>query len=508
MTRKPQRRTKLPTLPALRILIALTVAAGAVWTLGVGQTAAAPTSLPANCHAVAGELPNLCPSTPTAASDGTHKPQLQVRSDGTLRYHFDAVLWNGGGAFQLEGSACDSSQCPKVTQRIWEGDGEPGGSSRREPISGGRLIIEVGDGHHHYHYENAALYELLVPGGQSRATAKIGFCMFDTFPDPDGEITANYYPASSGPCSRSGSSVAMGISRGWGDYYPLNIANQWIVVNGLPAGSYTLRSTINPGREFIEADYDDNVLEETRTIPGATAADIAIDAAAAAPTVVELNGTVEGRDVDVVYQGGPTHTSAGPVLKFEILTLPQHGTLTSLLRTGNTTAEVTYTPSPDFAGSDSFTYRTEDDRNLDSHPATVTIGSSGAPANNGRPTVIGAPVLGEKLTSSPGSWSGEGPLAFAYQWQRCDTSGANCVNLVTPTTNTHLVGSGDVGSTIRVIVAASNGSGSVAAVSDTTATVTASPVLSQTSATGAGDPTRSGSATGPTLATAAPARTR
>ena len=57
---------------------------------------AAPTSLPPDCAPVGGEPPHLCPSTPTDVSDGRFAPQLQILSDGTERYHFDAVLWNRG----------------------------------------------------------------------------------------------------------------------------------------------------------------------------------------------------------------------------------------------------------------------------------------------------------------------------------------------------------------------------------------------------------------------------
>ena len=98
-------------LGSMLALLGLTCLA-AVMLSGVATASPlAPTSLPPNCVAVGGELPNLCPSTPTDVSDGRLAPQLQVRSDGTVRYHFDAVLWNHGPAFQLEGSSCSGSVC-------------------------------------------------------------------------------------------------------------------------------------------------------------------------------------------------------------------------------------------------------------------------------------------------------------------------------------------------------------------------------------------------------------
>ena len=36
---------------------------------------------------------------------------------------------------------------------------------------------------------------------------------------------------------------------------------------------------------------------------------------------------------------------------------------------------------------------------------------------------------GKLLTASPGSWTGSPAPTFTYQWQRCDSSGANCANI-------------------------------------------------------------------------------
>jgi hypothetical protein len=53
-------------------------------------------------------------------------------------------------------------------------------------------------------------------------------------------------------------------------------------------------------------------------------------------------------------------------LTFSIVTLPAHGTL------GGTVPSITYTPDPDFIGSDSFTFKANDSE-FDSVPATVSI---------------------------------------------------------------------------------------------------------------------------------------
>ena len=43
------------------------------------------------------------------------------------------------------------------------------------------------------------------------------------------------------------------------------------------------------------------------------------------------------------------------------------------------------------------------------------------------PTVAGAAGAGRQLMASPGTWSGLGPVTFAYQWYRCDGTGSHCL---------------------------------------------------------------------------------
>ena len=122
-----------------------------------------------------------------------------------------------------------------------------------------------------------------------------------------------------------------------------------------------------------------------------------------------------------------------------------------------------------------------------------------SPSNTAPPTVSGSAVQGQTLTASPGSWSGDTPMTFAYQWQRCNSGGSSCSSISGETGTTRLVDSGDVGSTLRVQVTATNSSGSTSATSNATAVITSSgsgaPVNSA-------EPTISGSATQGSVLTA------
>src|SRR5439155_13740013 len=87
-----------------------------------------------------------------------------------------------------------------------------------------------------------------------------------------------------------------------------------------------------------------------------------------------------------------------------------------------------------------------------------------APANSSPPTISGAAQEGQVLAADPGSWSGSAPITYAYQWRRCDSAGANCVDIAGAATQTYTLSSADVGKTVRVSVTATNSVGSGSAV--------------------------------------------
>ncbi len=102
----------------------------------------------------------------------------------------------------------------------------------------------------------------------------------------------------------------------------------------------------------------------------------------------------------------------------------------------------------------------------------VTAAPSGAPENTAAPTISGTAKEGHALSASGGSWIGS-ENAYAYQWLRCDASGAGCSAIASATGLTHVLTTADAGATLRVTVTATNKAGSGTAVSPRTGTVVA-----------------------------------
>ena len=108
--------------------------------------------------------------------------------------------------------------------------------------------------------------------------------------------------------------------------------------------------------------------------------------------------------------------------------------------------------------------------------AVVTAPPPAPPVNTADPAISGISQEGQLLTASPGTWTGYPAPTLAFQWRRCDVSGASCVDIASATNDTYTPVGGDVGSTIRVVVAGTNGSGSSSATTAQTAVVAPAPV--------------------------------
>ncbi len=129
---------------------------------------------------------------------------------------------------------------------------------------------------------------------------------------------------------------------------------------------------------------------------------------------------------------------------------------------------------------------------------TINVANSAStapspPVNTGMPTVTGLPQAGQTLTATNGNWSGTQPISYSYQWMRCDSGGAGCNAITGATSVSYAVTGADVGSTLKVMVTATNSVGSAGSTSAATTIVqatssapvnTAQPTITGTSQDG------------------------
>lgn len=370
--------------------IAATVALGAVVLAGSAYAAMAGTT-----------KPDLVPLLPTSRPSGTAIPSVYVDSytePGHLLYRFDAVIKNEGGAmdiFMKDGVAYqaewpngvpdspDPNKPPTATASVLDRSSD-----------GATFIYSTAPGHNHWHFQNAARYDLLLHGRGTRTSAKIGFCMFDTW-KTDVPGSPRYFPTyykGSGPfswCAHGHPEVTFtreGISPHWGDLYGAQTSWQWVDVSGLRPGTYGLRATVNPAGYLDESDVSNNSITVDRVVPG-------VIAPSRAKTVATPSGIRFGVGARIVAPSIPavrdpatcnpktdtgcylSTTTDGP-LTFAVTRAPTHGTLT-LLSTTDRHARFRYVPDAGYHGTDSFTYTATDKRGLVSRPATFNLTVSG-----------------------------------------------------------------------------------------------------------------------------------
>ena len=105
--------------------------------------------------------------------------------------------------------------------------------------------------------------------------------------------------------------------------------------------------------------------------------------------------------------------------------------------------------------------------------ATTTVAGAGAgrPRNTKAPSVSGTTSPGATLHGDAGTWTGTQPIAFTFQWLRCDSSGNNCLELPGQKDDSYTLRDGDIDHTMRIRVTAENSVGTRNRLSAQTAVV-------------------------------------
>jgi hypothetical protein len=237
------------------------------------------------------------PSSPTATATGAELwPDLQTQPPKDLevvgvrvgprierRLRFDNEVANRGpGPFEVFPVSQDCNGDGDVRndrtamQRIYQ-DSNGSGAFERGSDTAARTVpigcMTFHPQHHHWHLEQFAGYALRAIrvdgtlGPPVAASTKVSFCIIDVnhpLPELVGSPTSAYYTT----CGRNDTT---GISVGWSDEYRSTLADQYVVISGVPDGVYCLVSTSDPPGRMVETTTANNAARVRVTLSGNTA---------------------------------------------------------------------------------------------------------------------------------------------------------------------------------------------------------------------------------------------
>jgi hypothetical protein len=394
-----------------------------VSTAGLGALVAAGTGAPSS------DLPDLTAQLPDARTGSPNARWVDtLEIPGRTLFRFDSVIHNEGpGVFEV------TRVGGTTYQRTWGGGLPPGVGTAKTVPSGGSpalralasggagqpnaLQYSYATGHHHFHSQRIAAYELQTTAGAPvRAAAKnlAGFCLYDSWGNGGGQ----FYPNDNTSCARDEDrytgDLRMGISPGWGDLYNSQLWDQWVDVTDVTPGEYRLAATVNPQGIYEERDQGNNSASVPVTIPGVIVSAKSLATNVGQAVDIPLTGQVIGKDVrsrrnitcDTTFDAGCMVPATGSVASWTV-SAPTAGQVS---RTG---ATVRYTPPAGYNGVATFTYTGTDSRGLTSKPATVTItvtqgGTGGGGTGGGTGGTGGTGDAGGGATTGGGTGTSTG----------------------------------------------------------------------------------------------------
>jgi hypothetical protein len=109
--------------------------------------------------------------------------------------------------------------------------------------------------------------------------------------------------------------------------------------------------------------------------------------------------------------------------------------------------------------------------------ASAATGYPSVLENDTSPAISGDVAVGGTAVASPGDWSGQGPIAYTYQWQDCNPA---CAGIPGATASTYTPAAADLGGRLVVIVTASNATTSYAV--ESSPSVAVAPTVDQVQA--------------------------
>jgi hypothetical protein len=249
-------------------------------------------------------------------------------------------------------------------------------------------------------------------------------------------------------------------------------------IGALGTGKYTVYFYPNSGQNYLSQYYNDKP-----TFPEASAISVAAGSTTSgidAPMIVggQITGKVTEASTKAAIAG--IEVCSSPVEAFSFF---NHCTTTNAA--GEYTIVALTTGEYDVRfHSTSNSYATQYYNIKTSlafaNAVSVTTGSTTSavdaelanlPTSIAAPTIAGTAQQGHTLTETHGSWTNS-PTKYSEQWERCNSTGNECIELAEATKQTYVPVPADVGHTLRVTETASNPAGSsTPAVSAPTAVV-------------------------------------
>ena len=172
---------------------------------------------------------------------------------------FDATVWVRGNApLDIEGFHVAGSSSMAAYQYFWR-DGKVIGRARV-----GTMGFDRQQGHHHWHFEQFAQYQLLTANHRVAVRSeKVGFCIAPTDAVDMLLPYATWQPARTGLAGQCGQPGALWVQEylpvGWGDTYDQSRAGQAFDITSLPNGVYYIKIIANPRGELHELSTAGNV---------------------------------------------------------------------------------------------------------------------------------------------------------------------------------------------------------------------------------------------------------
>lgn len=188
-----------------------------------------------------------------------HPRDLKVeKSSGRKLLRYTAIVVNVGvGRFEVRGDRPDTASAMTVTQRIYDDSA----TGYHDAVVPGAQMFYSGDGHNHWHVGDLETGELLRLDNSTKvgALAKHGFCFYDNYRYNLSLPGAPLSPFYTSCGTASSLHIVPGLSVGWGDSYPWNVAYQYIDITGVANGRYRLQISASTALGFQESDYTNNV---------------------------------------------------------------------------------------------------------------------------------------------------------------------------------------------------------------------------------------------------------